>query len=73
VLALEADTAAYSGRLKDAREFPRRTMDSAERSTAAGETRGSLLSDSFGATTSNHRRLRVWQTVVTSYQDLACR
>ena len=31
LLALEADTAAYSGRLRDAREFSRRAMDSAER------------------------------------------
>ena len=28
---VEADTAAYSGRLRDAREFSRRAMDSAER------------------------------------------
>ena len=31
LLGLEADTAAYSGRLRDAREFSRRAMDSAER------------------------------------------
>jgi serine/threonine protein kinase/tetratricopeptide (TPR) repeat protein len=31
MLALEADTAAYFGRLKDARELSRRAMDSAER------------------------------------------
>jgi eukaryotic-like serine/threonine-protein kinase len=31
MLNLEADTAAYSGRLKDAREFSRRAMDTAER------------------------------------------
>jgi eukaryotic-like serine/threonine-protein kinase len=31
LLALEADTAAYSGRLRDAQEFSRRAMDSAER------------------------------------------
>jgi hypothetical protein len=31
LLNLEAYTAAYSGRLKDAREFSRRAMDSAER------------------------------------------
>src|SRR5208282_4480719 len=30
LLSLEADTAAYSGRLKDARELSRRAMDSAE-------------------------------------------
>jgi tetratricopeptide (TPR) repeat protein/predicted Ser/Thr protein kinase len=34
ILNLEADTAAYSGRLRDARELSRRAMDSAER---AGE------------------------------------
>jgi eukaryotic-like serine/threonine-protein kinase len=34
MLSLEADTAAYSGRLKDAREFSHRAMDSAQR---AGE------------------------------------
>jgi len=34
ILSLNADTAAYSGRLKDARELSRRAMDSAER---AGE------------------------------------
>jgi serine/threonine protein kinase/Flp pilus assembly protein TadD len=34
MLALEADTVAYSGRLKDARELSRRAMDTAER---AGE------------------------------------
>jgi Tfp pilus assembly protein PilF len=32
LLVNEADTAAYSGRLKEAREFSRRAMDSAERS-----------------------------------------
>jgi tetratricopeptide (TPR) repeat protein len=31
LLSLEADTAAYSGRLRKAREFSRRAMDSAER------------------------------------------
>jgi eukaryotic-like serine/threonine-protein kinase len=31
LLGLEADTAAYSGRLRNAREFSRRAMDSAER------------------------------------------
>jgi eukaryotic-like serine/threonine-protein kinase len=31
LLGLEAETAAYSGRLRDAREFSRRAMDSAER------------------------------------------
>jgi len=31
LLALEADTAAYSGRLRNAREFSRRAIDSAER------------------------------------------
>jgi tetratricopeptide (TPR) repeat protein len=31
LLGLEADTAAYSGRLREAREFSRRAMDSAER------------------------------------------
>jgi tetratricopeptide (TPR) repeat protein len=31
LLALESDTAAYSGRLRDAREFSRRAMDSAAR------------------------------------------
>ena len=31
LLGLEADSAAYSGRLKDAREFSRRAMESAER------------------------------------------
>jgi predicted Zn-dependent protease len=31
MLVYEADTAAYSGRLKEAREFSRRAMDSAER------------------------------------------
>ncbi len=34
MLFLEGDTAAYSGHLKDAREFSRRAMDSAQR---AGE------------------------------------
>jgi len=33
LLGLEADTAAYSGRVKDSREFSRRAMDSAERSS----------------------------------------
>jgi eukaryotic-like serine/threonine-protein kinase len=32
LLGLEADTAAYSGRLREAREFSRRAVDSAERS-----------------------------------------
>ena len=34
LLALESDTAAYSGRLRDAREFSRRAMDSAGRAEA---------------------------------------
>ncbi len=34
MLSMEADTAAYSGRLKEARELSRRAIDSAER---AGE------------------------------------
>ena len=31
LLSMEADTAAYRGRLRDAREFSRRAMESAER------------------------------------------
>jgi tetratricopeptide (TPR) repeat protein len=34
LLGVEADTAAYSGRLRDAREFSRRAVDSAERAQA---------------------------------------
>ena len=34
LLDVEADTAAYSGRLRDAREFSRRAVDSAERAQA---------------------------------------
>jgi hypothetical protein len=36
VLGMQADTAAYSGRLNNAREFSRRAMDSAERAEEKG-------------------------------------
>jgi eukaryotic-like serine/threonine-protein kinase len=44
LLGLEADTAAYSGRLRDAREFSRRAMDSAQRSgeKESAQTYGAL-------------------------------
>ena len=42
LLGMEADTAAYSGRLKDAREFSRRAMDSAERHRRKGNRRNLL-------------------------------
>jgi eukaryotic-like serine/threonine-protein kinase len=58
LLALEADTAAYSGRLKDAREYSRRAMDSAEREqekevaatySAMSGLREALFGDADGA------------------------
>lgn len=42
LLSLEADTAAYSGRLRQAREFSRRAMESAER-TGEGEAVATYL------------------------------
>jgi eukaryotic-like serine/threonine-protein kinase len=61
LLGMEADTAAYSGRLKNAREFSRRAMDSAERAqekeaasiySAVSGLRGAL----FGNTDEARRR-----------------
>ena len=40
LLAGEADTAAYFGRLAEAREFSRRAVDSAERAEEEGNCRG---------------------------------
>ena len=44
LLGLEADTAAYSGRLRSAREFSRRAMDSAERTWRERDERSVLCS-----------------------------
>ena len=58
LLALESDTAAYSGRLRDAREFSRRAMDSAGRADAKESSalysalsglRGALFGNSWEA------------------------
>src|SRR5215469_1432646 len=61
LLANEADTAAYSGRLKEAREFSRRAIDSADRSgekeTAATYFAASALRESlFGNADEAQRR-----------------
>jgi eukaryotic-like serine/threonine-protein kinase len=51
LLGMEADTAAYSGRLRDAREFSRRAIDSAERAeekeTAAGYSAAAALREAL--------------------------
>ena len=61
LLGLEADTAAYSGRLRAAREFSRQAMDSAERAgeeeTAATYSAGSGLWEAlFGNADAARRR-----------------
>jgi tetratricopeptide (TPR) repeat protein len=62
MLSLEADTAAYSGRLRDAREISRRAMDSAERAdekeTAATYSAASGLREAlFGNAGEARRRI----------------
>ena len=47
MLSMEGDTAAYSGHLKDAREFSRRAMDSAQH---AGEKDAPALYSGTSAT-----------------------
>ena len=48
LLSLAADTAAYSGRLRDAREFSRRAMDSAQpRAGKLGASHGELARQYF--------------------------
>jgi eukaryotic-like serine/threonine-protein kinase len=60
LLVSEADTAAYSGRLKEAREFSRRAMDSAERSgekeTAATYSAASGLREALFGNAGEARR-----------------
>jgi ATP/maltotriose-dependent transcriptional regulator MalT len=61
LLSLEADTAAYSGRLRDAREFSRRAMDSAQRAgekeaTATCSALSALREALFGNTDEARRR-----------------
>ena len=60
LLVSEADTAAYSGRLKEAREFSRRAMDSAERSgekeTAATYSAASGLREALFGNAEEARR-----------------
>jgi hypothetical protein len=59
-LEYEADTAAYSGRLRDAREFSRRAMDSAERAeeneTAATYSALSALREALVGNSDEARR-----------------
>ncbi len=60
LLGMEADTAAYSGRLRDAREFSRRAADSAERArekeAAATYSAMSGLREAFFGNTEEARR-----------------
>jgi tetratricopeptide (TPR) repeat protein/predicted Ser/Thr protein kinase len=60
LLGLEADTAAYSGRLRKAREFSRRAMDSAERAEekegAATYSAGSGLREALFGNADEARR-----------------
>ncbi len=61
LLGLEAETAAHSGRLKDAREFSRRALDSAERAqekepAATYTTLSSLREALFGNAAEARRR-----------------
>ncbi len=63
-LALEADTSAYSGRLREAREFSRRAMDSAERAdereaAATYSAKSGLREVLFGNANEARRRARV--------------
>ena len=61
LLGLEADTAAYSGRLRAAREFSRRAMDSAERAgeeeAVATYSAGSGLREALFGNADSARRL----------------
>ncbi len=62
LLSLEADTAAYSGRLRDARELSRRAMDSAQRAgekdpPAAYTATSGLREAWFGNTDEARRRV----------------
>ena len=62
LLSLEADTAAYYGRLRDAREFSRRAMDSAQRaekreSAAAYSAMSGLREALFGNADEARRRV----------------
>ena len=60
ILGMEADTAAYSGRLKEAQEFSRRAMDSAkrgdEREMAATYSAASALREALFGNRSEARR-----------------
>ena len=68
LLAVEAETAAYSGQLRKAREFTRQAVDSAmsagENETAAGyEAAASLREALFGNPTDARRRAEVARTL----------
>ena len=65
LLGLEADTAAYSGRLRVAREFSRQAMDSAERAeeeeAAATYSAASGLREALFGNAEEARRRASWQ------------
>ena len=73
MLGLEADTAAYSGRLRDAREFSRRAMDSAKRAdekeTAATYSAASGLREALFGNEEEARRRVPLATAPTAGRD----
>ena len=74
LLVNEADTAAYSGRLKEAREFSRRAMDSAERSgekeTAATYSAASGLREALFGNADEARRRATFALGRTAGRDV---
>jgi eukaryotic-like serine/threonine-protein kinase len=74
LLVNEADTAAYSGRLKEAREFSRRAMDSAERSgekeTAATYSVASGLREALFGNADEARRRATFALGRTAGRDV---
>ena len=74
LLVNEADTAAYSGRLKEAREFSRRAMDSAERSgekeTAATYSVASALREALFGNADEARRRATFALGRTAGRDV---
>ncbi len=74
LLVNEADTAAYSGRLKEAREFSRRAMDSAERSgekeTAARYSAASGLREALFGNADEARRRATFALGRTAGRDV---
>jgi eukaryotic-like serine/threonine-protein kinase len=74
ILALEADTAAYSGRLREAQEFSRRAMSSAElareKEAAATHLALSALREALFANPEEARRLATLATERSTARDV---